>query len=204
MKKTKIRAILTAVLCSATPVMSVSAATLNDVNPSNSTEVTANIVDPGYVSYTITIPETADFGTLSVPDNIDTDHYTFSSLSVVATELNIKSNQGVSVYMMDSASDDNQFYISQKDVSDPFKIAYDVYDTVVDEKNIGSSEPINSTGTLNTYGYHLGTFLSGSTGSTQNITLALNQNALYDQPLSDIAGDYSGTLNFHSALIEVS
>lgn len=92
MKKTKIIAILTAVLCSATPVMSVSAATLNDVDPGNSTEVTANIVDPGYVSYTITIPEIADFGTLSVPDNIDTDHYTFSSLSVAATELNIKSD----------------------------------------------------------------------------------------------------------------
>ncbi|MCI2112005.1 hypothetical protein [Ruminococcus sp.] len=202
MKTKKIISALIAGILAATAAVSVSAATLSDVTPDNSTEVKANIVDPGSVSYVITIPETADFGTLTQPESTDTDHYTFYDFQVEATELNIKSNQGVSVYMKDGSADDNQFYISQKVESDPFTIAYDVYDTTVNEETVGSFEPINTTATPGTSGYHLCTFLAGSTGSTQDVTLALNQNALYGQTLSDIAGDYSGTIAFHSALIE--
>lgn len=202
MKTKKIISALIAGILATTAAVSVSAATLSDVTPYNSTEVKANIVDPGSVSYTITIPESADFGTLTQPDNTDTDHYTLYEFEVEATELNIKSNQGVTVYMKDSSATDNQFYISQKVDSNPFTIAYDVYDTTVDEESIGSYNPINTTATPGTYGYHLCTFLAGSQGSTQDVTLALNQNALYNQTLSEIAGDYSGTIAFHSALIE--
>ena len=67
MKKTKLVALLTAVLCSATPVMSVSAATLSDVTVDNSTTVRANIEGPGAVSYVVTIPSAVDFGTLTIP-----------------------------------------------------------------------------------------------------------------------------------------
>lgn len=202
MKAKKIISTLIAGILAASATVSVSAQNLSDVTPENSTEVKANIVDPGIVSYVITIPETADFGTLTQPDSTDTDHYTFFGFEVEATELKIKSNQGVTVYMKDSSADDNQFYISQKVESDPFTIAYDVYDTTVNEENIGSYNPINTTATPGTYGYHLCTFFAGSTGETQEVTLALNQNALYGLTLSDIAGDYSGTIEFHSALIE--
>lgn len=202
MKTKKIISALIAGILAATAAVSVSAATLSDVTPENSTEVKANIVDPGLVSYVITIPDTADFGTLTQPESTDTDHYTFNGFQVEATELNIKSNQGVTVYMKDSTATDNQFYISQKVEADPFTIAYDVYDTTVNEENVGSYDPINTTVTPGSYGYHLCTFLAGSTGSTQDVTLALNQNALYGKALSDIAGDYSGTITFHSALIE--
>ena len=202
MKTKKIISALVAGILATTAVVSASPANLSDVTPENSTEVKANIVDPGSVSYVITIPDTADFGTLTQPESTDTDHYTFNGFQVEATELNIKSNQGVTVYMKDSSAEDNQFYISQKVESNPFTIAYDVYDTAVDEETIGNFNPINTTATPGTYGYHLCTFLYGSTGSTQDVTLALNQNALYGQTLSDIAGDYSGTITFHSALIE--
>ncbi|MGN1479097.1 MAG: hypothetical protein ACI4XH_04965 [Acutalibacteraceae bacterium] len=183
--------------------MSVSAATLSDVTPENSMEVTANIVDPGTVSYVITIPDTADFGTLELPETDETDHYTFYNFQVEATDLSIKRNQGVSVYMKDSTSDDNQFYISQKDTESPFKIAYDVYDTVVNGETVADYDSLNATVTPGTYGYHLCTFFYGSQGNAQDVTLALNQNALFGQQLSDIAGDYSGTITFHSALIEI-
>lgn len=200
MNAKKIFAALFAVVLATTFVMPASAATLSDVDPDSSTEVKANIVNPGSISYVITIPATADFGTLTQPDSIENDNYTFYSFQIVATELNILSDQGVSVYIKDSTATDNQFYISQKDVQDPFKIAYDVYDVEVNEETIGSYAPINTT-VPGSYGYHLCTFRAGSTGSTQNVTLALNQNALYGQTLSDIAGDYSGTIAFHSALI---
>lgn len=202
MKTKKFISAIIAGILATTAVVSASAATLSDVTPYGSTEVKANIVDPGSVSYVITIPDTADFGTLAQPENTDTDHYIFCEFQVDATELNIKSNQGVTVYMKDSTADDDQFYISQKDVSNPHKIAYDVYGERVNDGNIPDVEAINTTATPGSYGYHLCTFLYGSQGRTQYVTLALNQNALYGKALSEIAGDYSGTITFHSALIE--
>lgn len=202
MKTKKIISALIAGILATTAAVSASAATLSDVTPENSTEVKANIVDPGSVSYKIIIPDSADFGTLTQPENTDTDHYTFYGFEVEANELNIKSNQGVSVYMKDSSATDNQFYISQKNTESPFTLAYNVYDTTVTAENVGDYEPINATATPGAYGYHLCTFFAGSQGRKQTVTLALNQNALYNQNLSDIAGDYSGTITFHSALIE--
>ncbi len=202
MKTKKLISAFIAGILATTATVSVSAATLSDVTPDNSTEVKANIEDPGTVGYVITIPETADFGTLTQPDSIENDNYTFCEFQVEATDLSIKKNQGVSVYMKDSSADDNQFYISQKVESDPFTIAYDVYDTTVNEETVGSYNPINTTATPGTYGYHLCTFLYGSQGNTQDVTLALNQNALYGKNIAGIAGDYSGTITFHSALIE--
>lgn len=202
MKTKKIISALIAGIIATTAVMSASAATLSNVTPDGSTEVKANIVDPGAVSYVITIPETADFGTLTQPENIDTDHYAIYRFDVEATELNLKSNQGVTVYMKDSTSTDDQFYLEQQNTDTPFKISYDVYDTTVTVDNINAYEPINNTAEPRTYGYHLCTFLSDAQGRTQPVNLVLNQNALYGQTLSDIAGDYSGTITFHSSLFE--
>lgn len=205
MKKTKLVALLTAVLCSATPVMSVSAATLSEVIPNGSTEVKANIIDPGSVNYIITIPDTADFGTLTQPEDDKNPHYVFNNFEVVATELNIQNNQCVSIFMKDADADDNQFYISQQGVDNPFKLQYDVYGSMVDESNIAGqtalNNPINSPGSS---GYHLCTFTYGTAGSIQYVTLALDQNALCNQNLSEIAGDYSGFITFHSAVIRMS
>ncbi|MDD6490480.1 MAG: hypothetical protein PUG48_11855 [Clostridia bacterium] len=205
MKTKKIISAILASALAATAVVSASAATLTDVTPENSVEVKAKIVNPGDISYTITIPDSADFGELTMPENTDTDHYVFSDFNVTATELNIRSNQAVTVYMKDSCSDfgtDGQFCISQKDAADPFKINYDIYASNVDESNIGTSTAINSSGTPGSYGYHLCTFNYGTQGTKTTGTLALNQNALYGKTLSAIAGDYSGTIVFHSALVE--
>ena len=204
MKIKKLIALLIAVVIVTSSVLSVSAATLTDVTVDNSTAVKANIEDPGSVSYVITIPETVDFGTLTQPDSIDADHYAIYRFEVEATELNLKSNQGVTVYMKDANSTDNQFYLEQQNTETPFKISYDVYDTTVTVDNINTYDPINTTAEPGTYGYHLCTFLYDAQGRTQPVNLALNQNALYGQTISDIAGDYSGTITFHCSLFERS
>ena len=203
MKTKKLFTTLLAIALVTTFVISASAATFSDVTPFNSTEVKAAIDEPGYVSYVITIPDTADFGTLTQPDNDDTDHYSFYKFQVEATELNILRNHGVVVYMKDSTATDGQFYISQKDVASPFKIAYDVYDALVTEETVNTVDPINATATPGSYGYHLCTFRRASEGTAQDVTLALNLNSLYGQELYDIAGDYSGTITFHSALVDL-
>lgn len=204
MKIKKLIALLIAVVIVTSSVLSVSAATLTDVTVDNSTAVKANIEDPGSVSYVITIPETVDFGTLTQPDSIDADHYAIYRFEVEATELNLKSNQGVTVYLKDANSTDNQFYLEQQNTETPFKISYDIYDTTVTVDNINTYDPINKTAEPGTYGYHLCTFLYDAQGRTQPVNLALNQNALYGQTISDIAGDYSGTITFHCSLFERS
>lgn len=207
MKTKKIISALIAGILAATAVVSVAAVEstkeLTDVYPDNSTEVTAKIVNPGAVSYVITIPETADFGTLTVPEDTENDNYTFYGFQVEATELNIVSGTAVSVWLKDGSSSDGQFYITQKDAPDasnPFTIEYDVYDAIVDESSLTSFTPVNKTAQgLN--GYQLVTFTANQQGAVQDVTLALNQNALAGQELADIAGDYSGTIAFHSSLI---
>lgn len=170
MKTKKIISALIAGILAATAAVSVSAATLTESNPDGSTEVKANIVDSGAVSYIITIPDTADFGALTQPESIDTDHYAFYDFQVEATELNIKNNQGVTVYMKDASATDNQFYISQKNTETPFTIAYDVYDTPVNADTVDNYEAINTTAEPGEYGYHLCTFLYGSDSKTQPVT----------------------------------
>lgn len=200
--KRKIISVLLVGILAATAAVSVSAAELTDVYPDNSTEVTAKIVNPGAVSYVITIPGTSDFGTLEVPEEIENDHYIFSRFQVKATELNIVSGTAVSVWLKDGSSSDGQFYISQKNVDPPFKIEYDVYADSVDVSNLQSSTPVNQTSQgLN--GYQLVNFAANQQGAVQDVTLALNQNALAGQDLAAIAGDYSGTITFHSSLISL-
>ena len=200
--KRKIISVLLAGILAATMAVSASAANLTDVTPYNSTNVTAKIVNPGAVSYVITIPATADFGTLTVPENTGNDNYKFYGFQVEATELNIMTGTAVSVWLKDGSSSDGKFYISQKDAETPFKIQYDVYAASVNASNLASSTPVNKT-TQGENGYHLVTFAANQQGAVQDVTLALNQNALADQNLAAIAGDYSGTIAFHSALISV-
>lgn len=205
MKTKKIIAALLAATLATTAAVSASAATLTEQNPDGSTEVTARIegANPGDVSYVITIPDKVDFGTLTQPET-DTDSYKYLDFDVVATELNnLEARQAVSVFLKDGTSDDGQFYLTQKDKANPFTISYNVYENVVDDTNIIDYTPMNQSGDTGEYGYHLCTFTSGAQGAVQDVTLALNQKNLFGQNLDDIAGDYSGTMVFHSALTTI-
>lgn len=202
MKTKKIIAALMAGTLAATAVVSASAATLTNGNPDGSTEITARIdgAGPGDVSYVITIPDKVDFGNLVQPE-ADEDSYKYIGFNVEATEINnFATKQVVSVYVKDSVSDDGQFYLTQKDAASPFTISYDVFERIVDDTNRSEYTPMNESGAQGEYGYHLCTFTAGSEGAVQDVTLALNQKKLYGQDLNAIAGDYSGTMLFHSAL----
>lgn len=202
MKTRKIITALLAGVIAATATVSVSAATLTGESPDGSTEVTAKIegAGPGEVSYIITIPDKVDFGTLSQPETNE-DSYKYVGFNVVATELNnFSARQAVSVHIKDSVSEDGQFYLTQKETETPFTISYDVFERSVDDTNRLDYTPMNESGTQGEYGYHLCTFTAGTEGTVQDVTLALNQKKLYGQDLNTIAGDYSGTMVFHSAI----
>lgn len=182
-----------------TAALSVSAAELTEKTPDGSTEVTAKIFQPGEVSYVITIPDKVDFGVLTQPET-DTNSYKYINFGVEATQLNFE-NGAVSVHAKDSVSDDGQFYLTQQNVAEnPFKIQYDVYTALITkDSELGMNTPVNNSDPSEN-GYHITTFAASAEGETQDVTLALNQKALFGKNLETIAGDYSGTMVFHSAL----
>lgn len=201
MKTKKIIVALLVGTLTATTVVSASAVALTDKNPDGSTEVKARIEgsQPGDVSYIITIPEKVDFGTLSQPTT-DSDSNKYVDFDVEATKLDIEARSAVSVFVKDSSSTDGQFYLTQQNKENPFTIPYDVYTALITNDNeIGENTPVNVSDPSES-GYHITTFLSNAEGKTQDITLSLNQKKLYGQNLDDIAGDYSGTMMFHTAL----
>lgn len=205
MKTKKIISALLVGAIAATAAASASAATLTKGTPDGSTEVTAKILGagPGEVSYIITIPDKVDFGTLEQPTT-DTDSYKYVGFRVVATEINnFANNQAVTVYIKDTAANDGKFYLTQKSAETPFTMPYDVYEHSVNDDNRGDYTPMNENSDFGENGYHLCTFATMAEGSAQDVTLALNQRAIYGKELSEIEGDYSGTMVFHSAITTI-
>lgn len=200
MRKKLITALLTGVL-GVTAIVSVSANEVDDVNPHNTTQVTASIATQGMVSYSITIPESVNLGTLYKHYN-DVDNYVYENFTVEATKIDIPTDNAVAVWIKDGDFNDGKFYITHTENENLNKFSYDIYNNDVNDSNISTSTPIND-GTLANYGYQFCRFASGSQGTTVTGTLAFNQRQLYNLDLSEIAGDYSGTINFHSALVAV-
>lgn len=206
MKTNKLFSIILAGVLAATAVVSASAQTLEgtlaDSERTADTEVKAKIeaAQPGDVSYIITIPDSVDFGTLHQPETYS-DSNKYVSCDITATEIkNFNNKQFVEVHVKDTDSEDEKFYITQKDTEEPFKINYDVYEREVTEENIDQYSPVTDSAP-GTYGYHICSFGNGSESTSQRMTLVLNQKAIYDKNLNDIAGDYSGTMVFHSKII---
>lgn len=207
MKAKKSISILIAGILAAATVLSASAqtiaGTLESGEKSGNTEVHAKIEAPvpGEVSYIVTIPDSVDFGTLQQPET-DTDSNKYLSCDVIATQIkNFNIKQTVKVCVKDSTSTDGMFYIAQKGAEAPFKIKYDVYNHDVNDENIDQYTSLSDdTLDLTEKGYHLCSFGSGSEGTTQKVALVLNQRALYNKNINDIAGDYSGTMVFHTSI----
>lgn len=202
MRSKKMIAALFAAALAAIAAVSVSADEMTDAAADTSTTVTATIQDAGEVEYIITVPQKVDFGTLEQPE-ANEDDYTLIPFRIEATQIGFTTGQ-VSVRAKDGASTDGQFYITQKsddgDIADPFKIQYDFYkEGIADFPN--DKTPVNAE-TPGDNGYLIVTFDADSESKSQNATLALNQKQLYGKDLTTIAGNYSGTIIFHSEYIK--
>lgn len=201
MKKSKITALIMALAVLAVSAFAVSAKELTNTNQDGSSEVYANIQGDGEVSYVVEIPDSVDFGTLTQPDT-DTDSYVYQNFDVTLTSVSgLQSNQRVSVWVKDSNASvgvDENFYLTQQNPSgglDAFKMTYDVYGEEVNDGNIAKKTAINS-GEMGENGYMFGMFKDAN--DTMHSTLVLNQKQLYGENLNDLAGDYTGTMTFHS------
>ena len=196
MKTRKILALSMAVATMVTASTAAFAAELTPSSTTGNTEVTANIQASGEVSYTITIPDKVDFGTLTQPET-DTDSFKDVKFTVTATKienLSDKNRVAVAVKDKDATVDDDQFYITQK-TSPNTKLMYLVYDT----DTIGESDNHLAEGVMGNDGYDLAYFKNQGQSATG--TIRLNQKQLYGKNIAEIAGDYSGTMVFTSSIL---
>lgn len=210
-KKANIIAALFAVTVTASAAVSVSAATLTDGSNEGSTEVTAKILgedepDPGTVSYIITIPDKIDFGTLVKPADTNADHFKNVNFTVTATKMEGfggTGNWGVGVKVRDQNYEkdvEQRFFILQKTAAYPDRpsagnkqFEYSVY--------IGSGDSAKSieSNLSNENGINFAFF--SAAGQSVSGELRLNQNLLYNEEMKDIAGEYSGSMVFHSSIV---
>ena len=197
MKTRKILALSMAVATMVTASTAAFAAELTPSSTTGNTEVTANIQASGEVSYTITIPDKVDFGTLTQPET-DIDSFKDVNFTVTATKIeNLSDTDYVIVRVKNEGAtvDDSAFYLTQK-TSPNTKLTYDMYD----RKRIGDFDiPLNKGKMVNPDGYYLVDFRH--TGESKTGTLRLNQKQLYGKDISEIAGNYSGTMVFISSII---
>lgn len=202
MKRTKIAALIMALAVLATSAFAVSAKELTDTNPDGTSAVYANIQGDGKVTYVVEIPDSVDFGTLTQPET-DTDTYDYQSFTVTLKEVSgLEDNQRVGVWVKDqnaSLGVDEQFYLTQEVEESPFKMTYDVYGEYVNDENIAEKTSINS-GEMGENGYMFAMLKDAD--DMLNATLVLNLKQIYGQNLNDIAGNYSGTMAFHTEITE--
>lgn len=190
---TGIALLLTAVLL-AFPVMAEDDQDLTNQNPSNNTEVDAEIKDSsGEVTYIVTVPVKIDFGTLVCPDT-EKDLNKILYFDVSCVQMIGIDNVMLSVCNSGStAGGTNQnFYLSNEtDITCTFKPTYDLY-----VGNAGTRVKIDTSGAMPVNGYNYCLFTEE--GQIVNGGVVLNQRQLfpYKDDLKSIAGDYRGTLVF--------
>ena len=199
MKTRKILALSMAVATMVTASTAAFAAELTLSSTTGNTEVTANIQDPGAVNYIITIPDKVDFGTLTQPET-DTDSFKDVNFTVTATKIeNLSDTDYVIVRVKNEGAtvDDSAFYLTQK-TSPNTKFIYDVY-------NVSPIEdyylPFAVVPMTEPNGYFFVAF--DKVGAKTTGTLRFNQKQLYGKDISEIAGDYSGTMIFTSSILTV-
>lgn len=197
MKKRFLALMMAAALFAA--VLPVSATELTNVNQAGDTAVEADIMgeDTGDVTYIIAIPEKIDFGTLVMPENADsatakTVGFTVSAVEIKGLDTN---TSRVAVLMKDADAAMGTFQIRGINTTNATKVLnYNVLNSQGTDLTTGKSYP---------NGYAFAAF--SEAGQAVNGTLSLDQKQLLDDPVvANWAGNYLGSINFYTAIAEIS
>lgn len=205
-RRNKVIAAILSVIIAGSAAASVSAANLTNDSNDGGAEVTAKVSgadEPGNVSYIIKIPEKLDFGTLTIPDNDNTDHFKDIDFNIEATDVKGLQDTGwfirVKVKDQSYAMDEQElFYINQASASYPNYSAGNNKFTYSFYTNNGSLNSITDN-RKDENGFNIAFF--NAAGQKAACRLRLNQNQLYGTELKKIAGDYSGRVIFHSSIV---
>lgn len=188
-------ATLMLVMAAGLPVFA--AGEMTNSSQTGATEVTAKVqdTDSGDVTYAISIPQKIDFGMLTRPETSNPDVKT-KQLSVTLVEVSglDEATQRVAVLAQDSTFGTEQFSLVGQEANNSDKnLDYTVSTT---GGNITSGKPYVN-------GYLITAFREEDLNNPVQLTLSLDQSQLYDAPLSEWAGSYSGTIRFYSKVADI-
>ena len=170
-----------------------------DLDPSSETQrtgdttVTATVEENlNKADYIISIPETVDFGKIQQPET-EGDVYSTHDITVSCIKAdNLGAGNGIAVLVKDASAAES---------SDPFRLTHNTNsDCVLNYEIMNKDESIQN-GTWYSNGFLFNLF----TGAGQEATdqLRLNRNQLYNKNLSVWGGQYTGTLNFYTKIVDV-
>lgn len=167
---------------------------LSNTKVSGDTQVDAQIVDSaGEVAYIVTVPEKIDFGNLTCPAN-DEDSFVIQKFDVTCVQMQGVSKIQVSVHNDGAtAGEANQdFFLTNKtNASCTFKPSYEVY---------AGTTKINTSEVMSANGYDYLVFTQEGQSVTGGVRLNQRQLYSYKDDIASIAGEYSGTIVFTTAV----
>ena len=171
-----------------------------DLDPSDEnkkagdTQVTATVEEnENKASYVIQIPDMVDFGKIQQPET-EGDAYSYKDIKVSCiTADNLAAGTAIAVLVKDATAAES---------SDPFCLTHNTHsDCVLNYEIMNYNDESIQNGTWYANGFLFNLF----TGAGQEATdkLRLNRNQLYNKDLSVWGGQYTGTLNFYTKIVDV-
>ena len=171
-----------------------------DLDPSNEdkkmgdTQVTATVEEnENKASYVIQIPDTVDFGKIQQPET-EGNVYSTHDITVSCIQAdNLAAGNAIAVLVKDASAAES---------SDPFRLTHSTNsDCVLNYEIMNNNDESIQNGTWYANGFLFNLF----TGAGQEATdkLRLNRNQLYNKDLSVWGGQYTGTLNFYTKIVDV-
>ena len=170
-----------------------------DLDPSSETQrtgdttVTATVEENlNKADYIISIPETVDFGKIQQPET-EGNAYSTKDITVSCIQAdNLAAGNAIAVLVKDASAAES---------SDPFRLTHNENsDCALTYEIMNNGESIQ-----NETWYSNGFLFNLFTGAGQEATdkLRLNRNQLYNKDLSVWGGQYTGTLNFYTKIVDV-
>lgn len=171
-----------------------------DLDPSDEnkkagdTQVTATVGEnENKASYVIQIPDTVDFGKIQQPET-EGNVYSTHDITVSCIQAdNLAAGNAIAVLVKDASAVES---------SDPFRLTHNANsECVLNYEIMNNNDESIQNGTWYANGFLFNLF----TGAGQEATdkLRLNRNQLYNKDLSVWGGQYTGTLNFYTKIVDV-
>ena len=166
----------------------------SESNKAGNTKVTATVDENlNKASYVIEIPDTVDFGKIQQPET-EENAYSTQDITVSCKQAdNLAAGSGIAVLVKDATATQS---------SDPFCLTHNTNSDCVLNYEIMNNDASIQNGTWYANGFLFNTF----TGAGQEATdkLRLNRNQLYNKDLATWGGEYTGTLNFYTKIMNIN
>lgn len=165
----------------------------DETQRSGDTTVTATVEEnPNKADYIIRIPETVDFGTIKQPET-EGNAYSYKDITVSCIKAaNLGAGNGIAVLVKDATAAES---------SDPFCLTHNTHSDCALTYEIMNNDASIQNETWFANGFLFNLF----TGAGQEATdqLRLNRSQLYNKDLSVWGGQYTGTLNFYTKIVDI-